>query len=273
MLAVVTGGTQQGVRALVAKKKTIKVATSAKSAKSAKAGAGTKNAARAKAAVTAKEKKAAAPSKPSSTKKVQRTTAAKTASTTKRKNPRLVQNLLLMSSSELEEHFMKVRPEEIVRLFEESYPSDIVNIFLGLKRARCRQLFSVVTGHRKKAYLDTITLYYYKDYLTNPLPLQLNGSGGDSVPNYYAIVGMARDASEDEIDEASKLLTRAFKPQCFAPGDRKMGDLRLKEIKGAFERLRSPKRRDEVNRILPSVNYFYPKRADSWLEMVQRFAL
>ena len=177
-----------------------------------------------------------------------------------------------MTSTELEAHFEKITPDEVVKLFEESYPSDLVNLLLGLKRSTCRALFEMVTDHRRKAYLDTITLYYYKDYLTNPFPLELDATDGGSVPNYYAIVGMARDSSEDEIDEASKLLTRAFKPECFPPSDRKMGDVRYQEIKAAFDRLRSSKRREEVNRILPSINYFYPKRTESWLDMVQRFS-
>lgn len=193
-------------------------------------------------------------------------------STAKRRNPRLIQNLLLLSSSDLDKHFEKATPDDIVKLFEQSYPSDLVNVLLGLKRSTCRRLFEVATDHRKKAYVDTITLYFYKDYLTNPFPLELDGQDGSAMPNYYALVGMARDASGEEIDEAWKLLMKAFKPTCFPPTERKMGDIRCKEIKAAFERLRSPSRRQEVNRLLPSINYFYPKRAQSWLGMVQRFS-
>ncbi len=178
-----------------------------------------------------------------------------------------------MSAAEIEEHFERVSDDEIVKLFEQSYPSDLVNLLLGLKKSTCRRIFEVVTEHRKKAFLDTITLYFYNDYLTNPFPLELDSQeGGHAMPNYYAIVGMARDATEDEIEMASRLLTRAFHPNSFPPGDRKMGDVRGREIKAAFDRLKSPQRRQEVNRLLPSINYYYPKRSESWLEMVQRFA-
>jgi hypothetical protein len=208
------------------------------------------------------------------TKSLERKATAKAAPilAVKRKNPRVLQAIQHLSPAAQEEFLEKISPEEAIKLFDQSYPSDLVNLLLGLKKSTCRRLFEIVTAHRRKAYLEAITLYYYKDYLTNPLPLEIGVHDGRSVPNYYALVGMARDASRDEIENASRLLLRAFQPECFAPADRKMGDLRYREIKSAFDRLLSHERRGQVDRLLPSINYIYPKRSQSWFDMVLKYS-
>ena len=265
---------------MIAKKKVTKSSRgSSKSSKKTKKSTVTTKKATTKKAQRSSDAKGGAAAKASPSKSSPASAASSHASSSlagsssaKRKNPQLVQNLLLLSTAEIEEHFERLDEEELFRLFDDSYTSDLVNILLGLKKSTCKRIFELATSHRKRAYLDAITLYYYKEYLSNPFPLELNGLDGNTTPNYYAIVGVARDATEEEIEMASKLLIKAFKLDSFPPSDRKLGDIRGKEIKAAFERIKTPKRRLEVNQILPSINYYYPKRSDSWLDMVQRFS-
>ncbi len=188
----------------------------------------------------------------------------------RKRSSRMVQNILLLSSVEQAEYFERISDEEIIKLFDSSYPSELVNLLLGIKKSTCRRLFEVAVKHRKRAYLDVITLYYYKDYLTNPLPLTVEGIDRTSMQNYYAIVGMGRDASEEEINLASKLLIHAYQPESFPPAERKNGEIRYLEIKTAFDRLKNPRTRLDVDRLLPNVSYLYPRRDQSWPENVQR---
>lgn len=200
------------------------------------------------------------------------TTKTGSAKTSKpRRSSRLVTSLLALSPLEREQHFDSIQEEELIKLFSQSFPSDLVNLFLGLKPSTCRRLFEVLINHRKKAYLDTITLYYHKSYLINPFPLDLRGTDGHQLPNYYAILGLSRDATEWEIDTAAKLLLKAYQSDSFPPGDRKLGDTRRGEIKESFTHLRTLKFREVADRKLPANNYYYPRRDQSWMEAMQRF--
>jgi hypothetical protein len=188
----------------------------------------------------------------------------------KRKSSRLLQNLKSLKRDELEQYFEKIRPQELLELFETSYASELVNFLLDLKKITCRKIFESAVRHGKKAYLDTIALYYYREYLTNPLPLEIESNRGESIPNYYAIIGVSKDAADFEIQDAAKLLIKAYQPENFPPQDRKMGMLRLNEIKEAFQQLRSDKRRHELEGLFPSIHYLYPRRDQTWMQMVQK---
>jgi hypothetical protein len=139
-----------------------------------------------------------------------------------------------------------------------------------LKKATVKRFLEMLASQRKRAAPETATLYHYKEYLTNPLPLQVETDTGGSLPNYYAILGVPRDVSDDDLKTAYRLLTRAHAPAAFPPSMRKSGSERLAEIQDAFDNLRSPPRRQRADRLLPNISYLYPRRDQSWLEAVQR---
>lgn len=189
------------------------------------------------------------------------------------RNPRRLQTIKNLPAGEQEEYFERIELDELVSLLEESYPSDFANLLMDLKKYTCRRLLEMAVGHRKRAYLDTITLYYYKLYLTNPLPLEIVDTSGANIPNYHALLGVPRDATVAEIAEASRLLIHAFQPENFPAGDRRMSEIRLAEIRDAARNLKSDTRREELETLLPSIHYLYPRRELSWLGMVQRLFL
>ncbi len=117
---------------------------------------------------------------------------------------------------------------------------------------------------RKRLVALIATLYHYKVYLTDPVPLEVAATNGERLPNYYAILGIPREADEEEIRTAHRLLSKAFSPEGFAPTQRKLAQERLEEIREAYEHL-TPKHRGETDRQLPSMQYLYPRRDQSWL--------
>ena len=209
------------------------------------------------------------PPKKVTTRKVSVSAAPKTPA--KRRNPRLVQNILSLRPIERESHFEEIGDEELVNLFENSYPSELVNIFLGLKPSTCRRVFEIAIKHRKRAYLDVITLYYHRIYLVNPFPLDLRALNGEQVPNYYAILGVSKDATAGEIEVAAKLLLKAYQAESFPPSNRKVSDQRLEEIKDSFSQLKTTESRQVTDRRLPAIPYYYPRREPAWLELMPRF--
>ena len=281
-----------GVR-VTARAKTDKETTAKKSSGRGGATRSTaKKAKKSKKATTKKVKKAKKPPPDSSSKKkapkkkpTAKTTAKKAVKKTvkktvkkaapktpaKRRNPRLVQNILSLRPIERESHFEEIGDEELVNLFENSYPSELVNIFLGLKPSTCRRVFEIAIKHRKRAYLDVITLYYHRIYLVNPFPLDLRALNGEQVPNYYAILGVSKDATAGEIEVAAKLLLKAYQAESFPPSNRKVSDQRLEEIKDSFSQLKTTESRQVTDRRLPAIHYYYPRRDQSWMELMQRF--
>jgi hypothetical protein len=195
---------------------------------------------------------------------------AAAAESSRRRDSKVLQSILARSRGDQELYLEVIGEEELLELFETSYPSELANLLLDLKKFTCRRLLETVVARRKRTHLDTITLYYYKDYLTSPLPLVVHGMNGQRVPNYYAIIGLPRDASDEEVHEASKLLIKAFQPESFSAAERETGQRRLEEIQDAYQHLRNGKRRQETDMSLPSNNYLYPRREQSWWNMVQR---
>lgn len=191
-------------------------------------------------------------------------------STGRRKNPRLLGALLAQGPSYCESYFEVAGPEEVIQVFEESYSVSLVNLLLDLKKSTTKRLYEIVVRHKKRAFVNVFTLYYYKDYLTNPLPLSLESETGRHVPNHYAILGVPRDATLDELKTAHKLLSAAFGPDSFPPGERRVGEESLREINAAFEILKNSKQRKSLDESLPNISYLYPRRDQSWLSAVLR---
>ncbi|HZN60053.1 MAG TPA: DnaJ domain-containing protein [Planctomycetota bacterium] len=175
-----------------------------------------------------------------------------------------------MPRSEVAALLQSTPADKLLQIFEESYPADLVNILLDLKKAPVKQVFETLSRIRKRAIAESATLYYYKEYLVNPLPLKVDTDAGISIPNYYAILGVPRDASGDDLKMAHRLLERAHDPEVFSQSMRKLGEERLAEINDAYQHLKTEERRAKVDRLLPNVSYLYPRREQSWLDHVTR---
>jgi hypothetical protein len=190
-----------------------------------------------------------------------------------RKTNKHIEHLATLPRSECLDFFEKSPPETLIEVFEESYSSDLVNLLLDLKKATVRKFLETLTAHRKRGVVEVATLFYYKEYLTNPLPLQVETETGAIVPNYYAILGVPRDVSDEDLKTAHRLLSRAHDPEAFSPLVRKSGEARLAEIEDAYANLKNPPRRQSADRLLPNISYLYPRRDQSWLESVQRLSV
>ena len=181
-----------------------------------------------------------------------------------------LQALAEKSRAECHDFFENGPVEKLLVLFDESFPADLVNFLLDLKKSTVKHFFEILKVQRKRALVELVTLYYYREYLTNPLPLQVETLSGESLPNYYAILGVPREATEDGLRTAHRFLSRAYSPDSFSPAIRSAGAERLVEIDEAFDNLKTPNRREHADRLLPNINYLYPRRDQSWLEFVQR---
>jgi hypothetical protein len=187
-----------------------------------------------------------------------------------RKGTRRTDQLLSMTREERSAYFDTAPPEELAEIFAESYSANLVHILLDLKKATVKRLFDLLAKVRKRVLVEAATLYYYEDYLTNPLPLRVEIEPGRSMPNYYALLGVPRDASDEELKAAHRLLERAYDPTSYSPDIRKAGGDRLKDIHDAFNNLKNPARRAKTDRLLPNMSYLYPRRDQSWFEAVSR---
>jgi hypothetical protein len=187
-----------------------------------------------------------------------------------RKNPKHIEALLALPKSECCEFFERGMTEEVLAVVDESYVSDLVNLLLDLKKSTVKRLFETLGQVRKRSIAEIATLYYYKEYLTNPVPMQIELQVGHHVPNHYAILGVPRDADDEDLRTAYRMLVKAHSPEVFSPAIRKSGGDRLRDINEAFENLKTPQRRDRTDKLLPNMSYLYPRRDQSWLEAVQR---
>jgi hypothetical protein len=190
--------------------------------------------------------------------------------TRSRKTCRFTDDLRAMQRSGCNDFFEKATEEELLAVFDESYSADLVNVLLDLKKATVRRVFERLAVVRKRGVADLVTLYHYKEYLTNPLPLRVETELGPTIPNYYAILGVPREVSEEELRNAHRLLVKAHAPEAFPLGMRKAGAERLAEIEDAYNNLRTPQKRQKADSLLPNINYLYPRRDQSWLEAVVR---
>ena len=224
---------------------------------------------------TASKKSAAAPaekksgSSASGAGSTKETTARKSTAkkVTKRRSTKHTDAWTALSTTELEQHFLETPPTATLEAFEESYTSDVVNVLLDLRKSVARQLFESLVSVRKRTIVSVVTLYYYKEYLMNPLPLAV---GTDRTPNYYAILGIPRDADLEDIKMAHRLLVKAHDTEDFSPPMRSAGLERVAEINDAFRHLQSDEKRRATDTTLPNMHYLYPRRDQSWLKAAQR---
>jgi hypothetical protein len=184
--------------------------------------------------------------------------------------PRRLEEYLAKGRAELERFFDEAPAAELREIVEKSFCSELVNILLDLRQSCVKSFFERVVVGRKRVAAPAVALYHYKLYLRNPLPLEVSGTDGETQQNYYAKLGLPRDATPEEIDEAHKLLTKALAPEAFPPESRHAGAEQLKDICDAFNVLRNPKKREAADRLLPNISYLYPKREHYWLEAVKR---
>lgn len=175
-----------------------------------------------------------------------------------------------MQRTECNDFFEKGPEEKLLAIFDESYPADLVNVLLDLKKATVKRFFEHLATARKRSIADIVTLYHYKEYLTNPLPMRVETELGRTIPNYYAILGVPRDVTEDDLRTAYRLLVRAHATEAFSPAMRKMGSERMAEIEDAYSNLKTPQKRQKADSLLPNINYLYPRRDQSWLDAVIR---
>jgi hypothetical protein len=187
-----------------------------------------------------------------------------------RKTTKHIEALLALPLEERMKFFHSASTDKLLEVFEESYPSDVVNVLLDHRKAGVKHLFEALARIRKRAIAEAATLFYYKEYMMNPLPLRVETVAGVSVPNAYAILGVPRDATDDDLKAAHRLLSRAHEEEMFSPAMRKAGEERLTEIHEAFNALKTPEKRAKTDRLLPNVSYLYPRRDQSWLETVTR---
>ena len=189
----------------------------------------------------------------------------------RRKTQKHIRMLLDMDLEACSRFFEITPATDLLKIIEESYFSDLVNIWLDLKKSLVRDLFQKILRQRKRLLVPAMVLYFYKDYLTNPLPLALTDEFGESVPNYYAMVGLPRDVDEAAVREAHRLLQHAHDPSDFAPADREIARRKLAEINEAFSVLKNEKKRQAVDQRLPNIHYYYPSWDQAWLECLKRF--
>ena len=185
----------------------------------------------------------------------------------KRRTTRHTDSWSALSSAEIERYFAETPPADLINAFEQSYTSDVANVLLDLRRSAVRQLFEGLASVRKRGISTLVTLYHYRIYLMNPLPLSV---GHDRTPNYYAILGVPRDSDVDDIKLAHRLLVKAHDSGDFSPPMRPFGEVRLAEIDDAFRHLHPEEKRSQSDQILPNIHYLYPRRDQSWLEATQR---
>lgn len=183
---------------------------------------------------------------------------------------RYIDELLARPVEERMTFVEEASPETLARIVDESYMADLVNVLLDLRRSLVKQVLETLRQLRKRASLEIATLFYYREYLSNPLPLRVLAEKGVWRANAYAILGVARESPDEDIKEAFKLLSRAYSTEHFPPELHSVCAERLGEITEAYELLGSEARRAETDRILPTLQYLYPKREATWLEAVRR---
>ena len=170
-----------------------------------------------------------------------------------------------MGRNEHEAYFDATPPAELADVFETSYSADLVNVLLDLRRSTVKELLGTVAAVRKRAVAETATLYYYKEYLLNPLPWRVTTLESEEIPNYYAILGVPRDATEDEIKQAGRLLLRAHDAENFSAQIRGTNEEQAASIREASKCL-APAKRPALDQVLPNMSYLYPRRDQSWLD-------
>ena len=168
-------------------------------------------------------------------------------------------------AAELDAFLLEGANDSIREVVLGCYCSELVSLLLDAKKASVRAFLLRAISTCKRAATPVVSLYSYRVYLSNPLPLSLKGSDGEIHANYFALLGVNLNATDGEVAEAYKLLTKAHAPEAFSPRHRSMGEERLEEIKMSHKRLKTPETRQEARAILSShPDYCFPRRDSHW---------
>ena len=180
----------------------------------------------------------------------------------------LIAGLEEKGSAELDSFLLEGANDKIKEVVLGCYCSELVSLLLDAKKASVRAFFRRAISTCKRAVTPVVSLYSYRVYLSNPLPLSLKGSDGELHSNYFALLGVNLNATDDEVDETYKLLSKAHAPAAFSPRHRPMGEERLGEIKASHKMLKTPEARQEARAILSShPDYCFPRRDTHWAEV------
>lgn len=93
---------------------------------------------------------------------------------------------------------------------------------------------------------------------SNTFPRTLRAWDGRTVKNYYAILGVPRNATLDIIKHAYRRLALAYHPDKYEREDPQTEE-DMKEITEAYEVLSDPEKRIAYDKIMPNVSYYYPR--------------
>ncbi len=185
----------------------------------------------------------------------------------KENSARLIEELTEKNPNELDQLLLEGPIGQLKELVAGCYCADLVNLLLDTKRSSVRSLFLRSAASFKRLLTPVVTLYNYRIYLLNPVPLSLKGSDGELHPNYYALLGVPPDASDEEVTGAYKLLARAHAPESFSPQSRNIGEERLEELTAAHKRLKTAEARQETHELLcKNPEHCFPQRQTSWTE-------
>ncbi|MCH2363674.1 MAG: hypothetical protein MK479_03755, partial [Planctomycetes bacterium] len=80
--------------------------------------------------------------------------------------------------AELDAFLLEGANDKIKEVVLGCYCSELVNLLLDAKKASVRAFFLRAISTCKRAVTPVVSLYSYRVYLSNPLPLSLKGSDG-----------------------------------------------------------------------------------------------
>ena len=179
----------------------------------------------------------------------------------------LIEALEKKTPDELDSFLLDGPTDKLKEVVMGCYCSELVNLLLDAKKASVRAFFLRAVTSCKRAITPVVSLYSYRVYLTNPLPLTLKGSDGEPHTNYFVLLGVNLNATDDEVSESYKLLSKAHAPEAFSPRHRRMGEERLDEIKASHKRLKTSDDRRETRALLSShPDYCFPRRDALWAD-------
>jgi hypothetical protein len=86
---------------------------------------------------------------------------------------------------------------------------------------------------------------------------------GTLFPNYYAVLGVPKDATQDEIAERVRVIAKALAKDYIWGTQNPAAQARMRIFNEARELLRNPEKKREYDRRIPNNPNFYPTRGDA----------